>query len=110
MVAHDNAVHGVLSCEEAATLAALCHALAHPVRLQIVSLIQAAAEGECSQTELLPYFPISQPALRKHLVVLVDAGILVCDRRGNWAWYRLQLPALYQLVQRLPGNGSYTSI
>jgi len=30
---------------------------------------------------------MSQPALAKHLRVLVDAGVLQSERRGTWTFY-----------------------
>jgi ArsR family transcriptional regulator len=30
---------------------------------------------------------MSQPALAKHLRVLVDAGVLASQRRGTWTYY-----------------------
>ncbi|GIH10325.1 hypothetical protein Rhe02_83920 [Rhizocola hellebori] len=92
-----------LSEHDAAALAARLSALAHPTRLQLLSLIYAAPGSECSTSDLRPFFTTSQPMLSKHLAVLRDAQIVLCDRRGRWHWYRLNLPVLCHLVQKLPG-------
>ena len=48
----------------------------------------SAPEALC-QCELLPLFDMSQPALAKHLKVLVGAGVIGTERRGLWAYYFL---------------------
>jgi ArsR family transcriptional regulator len=30
----------------------------------------------------------SQPTVSHHLKILVDAGLIVGDKRGRWVWYR----------------------
>ncbi len=37
---------------------------------------------------------VAQPTVSHHLKVLVDAGIVTRDRRGNWAWFRLDADQL----------------
>jgi ArsR family transcriptional regulator len=76
-----------LSAEEAGRLAPIVKALAHPARMQIVDAVRKAAPDAVCQCELLPLFEMSQPALAKHLRLLVDAGVLGTERRGVWAYY-----------------------
>ena len=64
-------------------------ALADPTRLRIVDTVRKAAPEALCQCELLPLFDMSQPALSKHLKVLVGAGILATERRGLWAYHYL---------------------
>ena len=71
----------------AARLAAAAKALGDPTRLRIVDAVRTAAPEAICQCELRPLFDISQPALSKHLRVLVDAGILGSERRGSWTFY-----------------------
>jgi ArsR family transcriptional regulator, arsenate/arsenite/antimonite-responsive transcriptional repressor len=71
----------------AADLAAVVKALADPTRLRIVDTLRKAAPEALCQCELLPLFDMSQPALAKHLKVLVGAGVLATERRGLWAYY-----------------------
>ncbi|GIH02881.1 hypothetical protein Rhe02_09480 [Rhizocola hellebori] len=92
-----------LSEDDAVKLAAVLRALAHPARLQILSLINAAPGAESNVSELRPFFTMSQPALSKHLAVLLDVQIVLCDKRRSWHWYRLNLPVISELVKQLPG-------
>jgi ArsR family transcriptional regulator, arsenate/arsenite/antimonite-responsive transcriptional repressor len=76
-----------LGAEAAATLAATVKALADPTRLRIVDTLRKAAPEAVCQCELMPLFDMSQPALAKHLKVLVNAGVIGTERRGLWAYY-----------------------
>ncbi len=73
--------------QQAATLAAVAKALGDPTRLRIVDAVRNAAPEAVCQCELLPLFAMSQPALAKHLKVLVAAGVLASERRGTWTYY-----------------------
>ena len=63
-------------------------ALADPTRRAILARL---AEGEATVNELAEPFPISLPAVSKHLKVLERAGLIVrgrrrsCGRRGSRA-------------------------
>jgi ArsR family transcriptional regulator len=83
----DPLVEPDLGVGEAASLAVLVKALADPTRLRIVDTIRKAAPEAVCQCELLPLFSMSQPALSKHLKILVGAGVLASERRGLWAYY-----------------------
>src|SRR5215218_9585892 len=69
-------VHPDLTAEAAAELAVIAKALADPTRLRIVDTVRKAAPEAVCQCELLPLFDMSQPALAKHLKVLVSAGVI----------------------------------
>jgi len=76
-----------LSGEQAVRLAAVTKALADPTRLRIVDAVRKASPEAVCQCELVALFEMSQPALAKHLKVLVAAGVLHTERRGLWAYY-----------------------
>jgi len=86
-----------LSAQGAVELAALVKALADPTRLRIVDTLRKAAPEAICQCELLPLFDMSQPALAKHLKVLVGAGVVGSERRGLWAYYHLRPDATKEL-------------
>lgn len=90
-----------LSPEAAVALAATVKALADPTRLRIVDTIRKAAPEAVCQCELLPLFSMSQPALAKHLKVLVNAGVLATERRGLWAYYYLVPDSTQELLSWL---------
>jgi len=87
-----------LSDEAAGHLALLTKALADPTRLRIVDAVRKASPEAVCQCELLPLFDMSQPALSKHLKVLIGAGILGSERRGLWAYYYLNPDGLKELM------------
>ncbi len=76
-----------IDTQQATALSAVAKALGDPTRLRIVDAVRGAAPEAVCQCELLPLFHMSQPALAKHLRVLVDTGILASQRRGTWTYY-----------------------
>jgi ArsR family transcriptional regulator, arsenate/arsenite/antimonite-responsive transcriptional repressor len=76
-----------LSGEQAIQLALVAKALADPTRLRIVDAVRKASPEAVCQCELLPLFEMSQPALAKHLKILIAARVLHSERRGLWAFY-----------------------
>jgi ArsR family transcriptional regulator len=75
--------------EEAADLARGFAALGDPVRLHLLALIAAGAGGEACVCDLVPPTGRSQPTVSHHLRILREAGLVVSEKRGTWAWYRL---------------------
>ena len=90
-----------IDAEQATGLAAVAKALGDPTRLRIVDAVRSAAPEAVCQCELLPLFDMSQPALAKHLRVLVDAGILASQRRGTWTYYYARPDGLEGLTRWL---------
>lgn len=75
---------------DAAELAKGFHALADPVRLHLLSMIAAnGAEGACV-CDLVEPSGRSQPTVSHHLKILREAGLVVSEKRGTWAWYSVQ--------------------
>jgi DNA-binding transcriptional ArsR family regulator len=64
-----------------ATLDRTFAALADPTRRAILKRL---AVGEATVLELAKGFPMSQPAISKHLRVLERAGLIVRGRRAQW--------------------------
>src|SRR3954469_10261781 len=56
-------------------------ALADPTRRSILTRL---AEGEATVGELAEPFPISLPAISRHLKVLEQAGLVVRGREAQW--------------------------
>jgi ArsR family transcriptional regulator len=75
-------------------LAGILKALADPVRLRLVSLIQAHEDGEACVCDLTEPISLSQPTVSHHLKVLRDAGLVTREKRGVWAYYRIVPAAL----------------
>ena len=90
-----------LGAQQAAALAALAKALGDPTRLRIVDAVRQATPEAVCQCELLPLFAMSQPALAKHLKLLVESGILSSERRGTWTYYYTRPGGLEELTEWL---------
>ena len=61
-------------------------ALGNPVRRDILRLL---ANGPCPAGVIAEHFPISRPAISKHLRILKDAGIITQKSVGNKNLYSL---------------------
>ena len=70
-------------------------ALADPTRRAILARL---VEGEATVTELARPFPMSLPAVSKHLRVLQDAGLVVQGRRAQWRPCRLDPEPLHDVA------------
>jgi ArsR family transcriptional regulator len=94
-------VSEALTEPDAAELARGFKALGDPVRLRLLSLIAARAGGEVCVCELTDAFTLTGPTISHHLKVLREAGLVDCERRGTWVYYRVvpaRLAALSQLL------------
>jgi DNA-binding transcriptional ArsR family regulator len=69
-------------------------ALADPIRRQIVALLAA---GEVSAGELAEHFPVSRPAVSRHLRVLREAGLVQARAEGQRRVYALDPGPLAEL-------------
>ena len=68
--------------------AGLFKALADPHRLTILATL-ARAEDEVCVCDFTAELPLNQPTVSHHLKILRDAGLVLCERRGTWVYYRL---------------------
>jgi len=68
--------------------AELFKAMADPYRLRIMATLSRTKHEVCV-CDFTEAFPLKQPAVSHHLGVLRDAGIVECERRGTWVYYRL---------------------
>ena len=78
-----------LAEEQAVELARVFKALGDPVRLRLLSMIASAAEGEVCVCDLAGAFDLTAPTISHHLKVLRTAGLIDCERRGTWVYYRV---------------------
>lgn len=73
--------------EEAAELGRVLAALGDPVRLRLLSLV--ASQAEVCSCDLERPLGKTQPTISHHTKVLVEAGLLIGERRGRWVWWRV---------------------
>jgi len=66
-------------------------ALADPTRRSILTRL---TEGEATVNELAEPFPLSLPAISRHLKVLERAGLIARSREAQWRPSRLQADPL----------------
>jgi ArsR family transcriptional regulator len=78
---------GRITADAAAVLAPAFKALGDPVRLQLLSMIASAPDGEICVCDLTPAFDLSGPTISHHLRSLREAGLVTADRRGTWVYY-----------------------
>lgn len=93
-----------LSADQAASIAPLLKALADPVRLRLLSLVAAHADGEACVCDLNDAFDLSQPTISHHLKVLHEVGLLDRSKRGVWVYYKVRKDALADIVALLGGS------
>lgn len=97
-----------MSADQAEQVAVLLKALADPVRLRIMSLIAAHADGDACVCDITDAFDLSQPTISHHLKVLHEVGLLERDKRGVWVHYQVNAAALASLgacIGSLPDSG-----
>jgi ArsR family transcriptional regulator, arsenate/arsenite/antimonite-responsive transcriptional repressor len=86
-----------LGAAEAKQLALGFTALADPVRLQVLSILATAPDGEVCICDFVEPVGKSQPTVSHHMKILSDAGLVHGDRRGKWVYYSLDRERLAAL-------------
>lgn len=86
-----------LGAAEAAAVAELLHSLADKTRVAIVSALLHSATGELHARDLREQLGLRQPTASHHLAKLVAAGILDREKRGPYAYYRVDPGAFARL-------------
>lgn len=76
--------------ERAEALAGSLKGISDSTRLQILSVLLAAPEGEACVCDLTPLLGLAQPTVSYHMKILVDAGLVSRRKRGTWAWYAVR--------------------
>jgi DNA-binding transcriptional ArsR family regulator len=71
-------------------------ALADPTRRSILTRL---AESEATVSELAEPFPITLPAISRHLKVLEHAGLIARDREAQWRRSRMQAEPLDEAME-----------
>ena len=92
---------GELDHGQAEGLAAALKVLADPARLRLLSLIHAQPDHEACVCHLTEPLGLSQPTVSHHLKLLLDAGLVERDQRGNWAYFRVKTEPLVLLTDVL---------
>lgn len=75
-----------LSEAQAEEWAGWFQALADPTRVRILNLLAHSPEPVCV-CDIVPHFPLKQPAISHHLKVLKDVRFITAERRGTYMYY-----------------------
>lgn len=75
-----------LDVDTAERVALIFKALSDPIRLRLYSRIAGGA-GETCVCDIQDV-GVSQPTVSHHLRKLREAGLIDCERRGTWVYYR----------------------
>lgn len=89
-----------LSQQDAETAAAMFKALSDPVRLRLFSRVASHPGGEVCVCDIQDV-GVSQPTVSHHLRKLREAGLLACERRGTWVYYRVAPGVLAAMARML---------
>ena len=76
--------------------AAMLKAMAHPVRISIISLLEDGKKR--TVTKIHKQLGIEQSTASHHLVILKDRGVLSSKREGKNIWYYLKHKALKDIL------------
>jgi ArsR family transcriptional regulator len=90
---------GVLDVAAAERLARIFKALGDPNRVRLLSLV--AENGEACICDLTELVALAQPTVSHHMKQLADAGLVVREQRGRWAYFRVASEALQSLAQAI---------
>lgn len=69
----------------------ICKAFGDDTRMQIMQLLNAS-EQLCV-CELTAALDLSQPKISRHLTILKNAGLVDCERKGQWMFYKVSTAA-----------------
>jgi ArsR family transcriptional regulator len=74
--------------------------LAHPIRLQILTLL-SQCEGQICVCDIETSLPVKQPTVSHHLRLLREAGLIVGEKQGHYVYYAVQPEAVRALWNRV---------
>ncbi len=76
-------------------------ALCDESRLKIIRLL---ADRELCACDFVENLDLTQPTISHHLNVLVESGLISCERRGKWCFYKInhfELKGFLESIDRL---------
>ena len=79
-------------------MSAVFKALGHPVRRQIVAMLQ---KRPMTSGEIAAAFDMAWPSITGHLAALKEADLVETEREGNSIRYRLDISAIEEAIALL---------
>ncbi len=89
----------VLNAEHVQYSMELLRALAHPLRIQILSFIDQ--HGSVNVNKIYNSLHLEQSITSQHLKVLRTAGLVTTEREGKFIHYRVDYPTVQRLVEQI---------
>jgi DNA-binding transcriptional ArsR family regulator len=74
------------------------HALADPIRLEIVYYLRGGEKCVC---EIVPHLNLVQPLVSRHLKILKDSGLVRCRKEGTRRMYSIVDKRIFSVVDGL---------
>ncbi|HUF31012.1 MAG TPA: metalloregulator ArsR/SmtB family transcription factor [Gemmatimonadaceae bacterium] len=96
----DSDLRPTMNTAEASRATGDLEILAHPVRMQLLDVL-VRKEGVVCVCDLEAAVPVKQPTVSHHLRLLREAGLVHSERRGLYAYYMVDRPALNELRRRV---------
>lgn len=78
--------------------AKILKALSDPNRLKIIDILSCGEKCAC---DLLESFNFTQPTLSHHMKVLMECGLVLSRKEGNWSYYKLHTTNANRLILKL---------
>ena len=91
----------LLETELLQNAADILRTVAHPMRLQIIHLLEA---GEKPVTELAQQLGVQQPYTSQQLNLMKSKGILSSRRNGTQVYYSIANPNVVKVIQCIRGQ------
>jgi DNA-binding transcriptional ArsR family regulator len=85
--------------KETNTIAAICKALGHPTRIQIMTLLWKKNNRTCG--EIVSLIPLAQSTISKHLLELKKANLLNVKNIGKKTIYSIEIEKIQVLKKYL---------
>ena len=95
------AVTHPLSDELVELIAGRFRAFADPTRIKLLDRLH---DGEATVGDLTQAAGTTQQNVSKHLLILLNAGIVARRRAGNFSYYRIADPSVFELCETVCGS------
>lgn len=87
-------IHHNVEALQMETLARICKAMGHPVRMQIIEFLKTERQCYCGQ--IVNHLPLAQSTVSQHLKSLREAGVIIGEVEGPGICYCLNRSLLRQ--------------
>lgn len=96
----DTPIITTLASDAAQGLADALQLLAHPIRLQILAMLNQG-DGPICVCDIEVALPVKQPTVSHHLRLLREAGLIEGEKRGLYVYYGVNQEAVQTLWQQV---------